>query len=241
MKIEASKNHQHVEHKDSKNVFKSDPSVFTTADALKQAHSAPASSNGAFAKILEETRKENDKDLTTSAKSDSGDDDAKTAKKAEKDEKVNRAADEKRELDERDSQNGDGDARQDADDNQTQSVALAALQSPNKASAETNAPAARSILHVADLERIVSTVRTETFQNQKQITIELKNSVLEGLQIRLTLDESGKLKAEFLALNEQIKKQLIARKPELSEILKNRSAMFAEVEVKSRQDSSKTA
>ena len=93
-------------------------------------------------------------------------------------------------------------------------------------------PAARSILHVADLERIVSTLRTIESKNSKQVLIALKNSVLEGLQIKLTVDENGKLKAEFLALNERIKEQLKARQNELSEIFKNRGVKFQQMEIR---------
>ncbi|CAN5694605.1 hypothetical protein BH20ACI4_BH20ACI4_11340 [soil metagenome] len=64
----------------------------------------------------------------------------------------------------------------------------------------------------------------------------LKNSVLEGLQIKLTIDENGKLKAEFLAINEKFKEQLKARKHELSEIFKNRGAKFSELEIKTNRE-----
>lgn len=92
-------------------------------------------------------------------------------------------------------------------------------------------PQARSILHVADLERIVSAVRSESFSGSKQVTIDLKNSVLDGIRVQLTLTEQGNLKAEFLVLNEQIKKQLDARKSELESVLKDRSIKCREVTV----------
>lgn len=237
MKLEASKNHP-VENKETKNVFKDEPSIFHTSNPLKPGETPPPPTSGAFAKILEETRKENQKDTTTAAKSDSAEQDSK-ASKSEKDEKLSRQTDEKKELEERNSKNGDSDTRQDGDDNQSQTIALAALQAQTNTAAEAAAPAARSILHVADLERIISTIRTENFQNQKQVTIALKNSVLQGLQIKLTITENGKLKAEFLALNEQIKKQLNQRKNELSEILHNRSPLFSEVEIKSQNEQEK--
>ena len=231
MKIEAVKNLQ-IENKESKNVYKTESSVFNSPNTLKPAEIAPPPTSGAFAKILEESRKENGKNNAAAAKNADGEHDAKAAR-SEKDEKVNRQTDEKKKLDERDGKKGDSDARQNDDENQASAaLALNALQQQKNSTAENSAPPARSILHVADLERIISTIRTETFQNQKQVTIALKNSILEGLQIRLTIDENGKLKAEFLALNEQIKKQLNSRKKELSSILTNRSTLFAEVEVK---------
>ena len=233
MKIEPAKNHS-VDRKESKNVFKTETSAFQTSNLLKPSADQlpPAPTTSAFSKILEETRKQNDKDNSPAAKTDAPDTDSKTSK-SEKDEKTARVADEKKEAEERGDGKGDGDARQEADENQSQLIALAALQTPAQIS-ESKAPAARSILHVADLERIISTIRTETFHNQKQVTIALKNSVLQGLQIKLTLTENGKIKAEFLALDKQVEKQLNQRKRELSEILKNRAALFSEVEVKSR-------
>ena len=236
MKIEAVKNQQ-VENKESKNVYKTESSVFSSPNTLKPTEIAPPPTSGAFAKILEETRKENGKNTST-AKSPDGEHDAKVAKN-EKDEKTSRQADEKKKLDERDGKKGDSDARQNDDENQASAaLVLNALQNQANSVTENSAPPARSILHVADLERIISTIRTETFQNQKQITIALKNSILEGLEIRLTIDQNGKLKAEFLALNEQIKKQLNSRKKELADILTNRSTLFAEVEVKDQKPKS---
>ncbi|HVE55823.1 MAG TPA: hypothetical protein VNB22_03280 [Pyrinomonadaceae bacterium] len=226
MKIEAAKNHP-VDKKESKNVFKTETSVFNSSNPLKTAE-VPAPTTSAFAKILEENRKE--KDNSSIAKSDSTDSDTKTSK-SEKDSKLSRQTEEKKELEERNKRNGDGDSRRDGDENQSQMISLAALQSQINSASET-VSTARSILHIADLERIISTIRTENFQNQKQVTIALKNSVLQGLQIKLTITENGKIKAEFLALNEQIKKQLNLRKKELSEILHNRSALFYEVEIK---------
>jgi hypothetical protein len=238
MKIEPAKNHS-VDRKESKNVFKTEHSVFETSNPLKNAPPATAPATGAFAKILEETRKQNEKDPPAALKTDSADHDSKSSK-SEKDEKVGRLADEQQELEERGGRGGDSDARPEGDENQSQLAALAALQaSAANPAAETAAPAARSILHVADLERIISTIRTESFQNQKQVTIALKNSVLQGLQIKLTIAENGKLKAEFLALNEQVKKQLKARQKELSEILHNRSSLFSEIEIKSSDSNEK--
>lgn len=234
MKIEPAKNHS-IDKKESKNVFKTETSVFNSSNPLKTAEAVPAPTTSAFAKILEENRKE--KDNSSVAKSDSSEYDTK-ASKSEKDEKISRLADEKKELEERNSKNGDGDARRDGDENQSQIISLAALQSQINSASETVSPA-RSILHIADLERIISTIRSENFQNQKQLTIALKNSVLQGLQIKLTITENGKIKAEFLALNEQIKKQLNLRKKELAEILGNRSALFSEVEIKSQDEREK--
>jgi hypothetical protein len=237
MKIDPAKNHP-AEKKESKSVFKTAESVFNSANPLKTAQSVPAPSTSAFAKILEENRRQTGKDDSPAAKMDSADTDSKTTR-AEKEEKTGRQSEAKTSLKERGGKHGDGGADQNGDENQPPVVAPAALQVRKNSVTETAAPAARAILHIADLERIVSSVRTDTFQNQKQITIALKNSVLQGLQIKLTIAENGRIKAEFLALDEQIKKQLSRRKNELSEILKNRSALFSEVEIKSQNPGAK--
>jgi hypothetical protein len=234
MKIEASKNHP-VDRKESKNVFKTEGSLFDSSNPLKPSEAVPGQS--AFSKILEETRRQNEKDGSPPAKTDSAEPESKTSK-SERDEKTGRLPGEKKELEERNSREGDSDARQNGDENQPPTVLPGALPSPSGGIAESSPPAARSILHIADLERIISTIRAETFQNQKQIIIALKNSVLQGLQIKLSIDANGKVKAEFLAQNEEIKKHLRGRKNELSEILKNRSALISEIEIKS-QDSEK--
>lgn len=240
MKIEPAKNHS-ADRKQSKNVFKTENSRFQPSSPPQspaETISAPASATTAFSKILEEARRQNEKDNLPAAKIDSSETDS-TASKSEQDEKTARVADEQKETQERGGKNKDSDAHQEGDENQSGLIALAALSTPTAAAAESKVPAARSILHIADLERIVSTVRSETFQNQKQITIALKNSVLQGLQIKLTLTEGGKIKAEFLALDKQVEKQLNQRKGELFKILKNRSALFSEVEVKSQDANEK--
>jgi hypothetical protein len=229
MKIEASKNNAVERRESSKNVFKTEQSVFDSTTP-KAAESVQTPTGGAFAKILEETRRDNEKDNSTTARSDSGDHDSQSIK-TEAREKVSRDLEEKKDAEERGGKNGDAEARQNGNENQSPALAIGALNAPTIANFESTAPAARSILHVADLERIVSTIRTETFENQKQITIALKNSVLQGLQIRLTLEQNGKVKAEFLASGEQIKKHLKQRKKELQEIFVNRSALFSEVEI----------
>jgi hypothetical protein len=238
MKIEPAKNHSAEQRKESKNVFQTETSAFQTSDALKTAAAtvpAPQTSS-AFSKILEETRKQNEKENSPAAKTDSSEPDSKTAK-SERDEKSARVADEQKETKERGEKDGDNDARQNSDENHAPPIALAAPQTATVS--DSKAPAARSILHIADLERIVSSIRTETFQNQKQVIIALKNSVLQGLQIKLTLTENGKIKAEFLGLDKQVEKQLNQRKRELSEILKNRSALFSEVAVESQSPDEK--
>lgn len=95
---------------------------------------------------------------------------------------------------------------------------------------ETSVPPARSILHIADLERIVSGIRTNTFENGSQIEITLKNSVFDGLKIKLTTDENRRVTAEFVAANEKIKGQIDARSNELADILKQRGVKLSSLQ-----------
>ncbi len=146
----------------------------------------------------------------------------------------------KDQLKEREENKGGGERGESGDENENPAmIASLGVLSNGKVSGETSIPAARSILHIADLERIVSTLRTIETKNSQQVLIALKNSILEGLQIKLTIDENGKLKAEFLALNEKIKEQLKARKSELSDIFKNRGVKFTELEIKTNSEADK--
>ncbi|HEV2861528.1 MAG TPA: flagellar hook-length control protein FliK [Pyrinomonadaceae bacterium] len=88
--------------------------------------------------------------------------------------------------------------------------------------------AARSILHVADLERIVSAVRSQLADGGgRVVTIELRRSVLEGLKVRLTSDGAGRVTAEFVAASERVRSQLDARASELAELLRGRGVNLA--------------
>lgn len=232
MKIDASKNHP-VDRKESKNVYRTERSVFNNPSPLKSAPEHPAPAPGAFAKILEEARGDNEKNGSSTIPIDSAEPDSKTTG-SEKGKETGRTADRTLKLEERNPDSRDGDAMPNGDENQAPQFAPANLPPVAIVNSET-IPAARSILHVADLERIIATIRAENFQNQKQITIALKNSVLEGLQIKLTVTENGKLKAEFLALNKQIKSRLERRKKELSEILHNRAPLFSEIEITAQE------
>jgi flagellar hook-length control protein FliK len=89
---------------------------------------------------------------------------------------------------------------------------------------------ARAILHIADVERIVSSVRTQLGENGlPQITIDLKRSILEGLQIKLSTDQNGKIIAEFIASSEKVKSMIDAKNKELTEILENRGIQISNI------------
>ncbi len=227
MRIETAKNNQ-ADKKESVNNFKTENSVFST-NQLKSAEAVSAPTTSAFSKILEETRKQNSREDSPKTKTESSEHSSKTSKSRDETKSIHRAGDQK-DLAERNQKDGGGDNQTD-DESQATALALAATQLHSKQVSDNSAPAARAILHVADLERIVSSVRTESFQTSRQLTIALKNSIMQGLEIKLTIMEDGKLKAEFLALNEQIKKQLNMRKKELSEIIQNRAGLFSEIEI----------
>lgn len=91
-------------------------------------------------------------------------------------------------------------------------------------------PGARAILHIADLERIVSAVRTQTLAaGAREVTIELRRSVLEGLRVKLSSDGAGRVTAEFLAASERVRAQIDARASELAEIMRSRGVNLASV------------
>lgn len=83
--------------------------------------------------------------------------------------------------------------------------------------------AARSILHIADLERLISTVRTQIgLGGRREIVLQLKRSVLEGLQVKIITDPAARVQIEFLAASEKARSQIESHSQELSEILRGR-------------------
>ncbi|MBV8858993.1 MAG: flagellar hook-length control protein FliK [Acidobacteria bacterium] len=95
-------------------------------------------------------------------------------------------------------------------------------------SAVCDTSSARAILHVADLERIVSAVRAQLVEGGRRVvTIELRRSVLEGLKVKLTADGGGRVTAEFVAASERVRTQIDARAGELAELLRGRGVNLA--------------
>ena len=83
--------------------------------------------------------------------------------------------------------------------------------------------AARSILHIADLERMILAVRKLTkLDGRREITLKLSRSVLEGLQVKITTGDAARTQIEFLAANEKIRSQIEDHSDELAEILRGR-------------------
>lgn len=101
---------------------------------------------------------------------------------------------------------------------------------------------ARSILHIADLERIVAAVRTQTLAGgRREVTLEMQRSVLEGLRVKLSTDEKGRVTAEFIASTEKMRGQLDARSNELAELLRSRGVDVAALRTSVGADSSGSA
>src|SRR5215207_51488 len=91
-------------------------------------------------------------------------------------------------------------------------------------------PGARMILHIADLERVVSAVRTQTLAGGvREVTIDLRRSVLEGLRVKLSSDGAGRVTAEFIAASERLRAQVDARASELADLMRSRGINLAEV------------
>lgn len=228
MKIESSKTTQAEKRiaptEKSEKAFQS---LFNPAEKLD----SPPQTAG-FAKALEEARSQNAKDRDSRAgeKTERADQTAETTG-AKKDEDVESGVINREKAEEKDERR-DGDREQSDEGNNNPAFALAGLHAAPKSAQETTVPAARSILHVADLERIVSLIRTQNIKNAEQIVVALKHSVLDGLQIKLTIDENGTLKAEFLAFNEQIKNQLNARKQEITQIFRERGVKLSSLDVR---------
>lgn len=224
MRVETNKKNQPAKNETSN--FKTKKSVFDSTGATKINNAAkPPPTQGAFAKILEEARQQSNKSKTGD-KPDAPDSALKTSD-SDDEKKINQGADRKKDPQQKNNR-GDGEGGQNSDEN---SAAFGNFAFGTKPSGNVPVPAARAILHVADLERILSVVRAQKLNEERQILIALKNSVLEGLQIRILLNESGNLKAEFLAPNKQIKKQLKKRERELSEILRQRCARFKIIDI----------
>lgn len=102
---------------------------------------------------------------------------------------------------------------------------------------EINLPGARSILHIADMERIISSIRSETMANGKQITIELKNSIFQGLELKLTIGKNKNVVAEFFAATESVKNLLSAKAEELATLLRDRGIKLTKLEINLSSDS----
>jgi len=116
------------------------------------------------------------------------------------------------------------------DEAQDQAGAGPGMENPivRQVSSEGEAAPAHLILQTADLDKIVITVRTQLAPGgQREVTLQLPHSVLEGLRVKLSAGESGRVTAEFFASSEGVKAQLDARAAELSDLLRARGVHLA--------------
>lgn len=82
---------------------------------------------------------------------------------------------------------------------------------------------ARPVLHGTDLERIVVAVNTQLDGGgQRELTLELSRSVLAGLRVRLSADAGGRISAEFIAADDEVRSLLERRSHELADALRSR-------------------
>ncbi len=185
-----------------------------------------------FAGILDEIR-------SSSRRENRREDETKETRqsfKSEKETETERSDERVTEKKEKQDDDSNSDSKNGDQQNPNAFVNLNQLFPPNVWS-NSDAPNARSILHIADVERIVSAFRSQVSNGQANISIQLKNSVLEGLQINLT-SENGKLTAELIASSEHVKKQLDARAAELAEILRSRGLNLSKLSISMGANSS---
>jgi hypothetical protein len=87
---------------------------------------------------------------------------------------------------------------------------------------------ARAVLHIADLEKLVSVVRTQIHADgRREVTLVLHRSVLDGLRVKLSADGAGRINAEFIASTEKVRAQVDARSAELADLLRSRGIALA--------------
>lgn len=83
--------------------------------------------------------------------------------------------------------------------------------------------AARSIMHIADLERMLSVVRNQRVSGGKrEVYLELRRSVLKGLKVKISTDEAAQVQIEFFAADEKSRSQIENHTEELANILRGR-------------------
>src|SRR5687767_14583837 len=172
MRIEPAKNKE-VDKQETR-INKTENSLFNPSNQTQATDSA-APTTGAFAKILAEARKQAGKDNSAGQKTDSSESATETSR-SDNEQEVNQSAEPAKELEEKNKEESGGEPNSE-DDNSSLAASLAAIPPEAKSAAENSVPAARAILHVADLERIVSTIRTQNFKTPQQVIIDLKHSV----------------------------------------------------------------
>ncbi|MDH3494651.1 MAG: hypothetical protein OEM82_13935 [Acidobacteriota bacterium] len=93
------------------------------------------------------------------------------------------------------------------------------------------APPARSILHVADLERLVALIRTEKAGAMHAVSVKLNHSVFEGLEFRVSFEKGHGLSAEIVAGSETVRSALLERAHELIRLFAERGIELGSLNV----------
>ncbi len=81
---------------------------------------------------------------------------------------------------------------------------------------------ARAILHITDLERIISTIRSQKVGDSKEVEIILKRSVFEGLNLKLSIKKDKTISLDFVTDSEKVGEIVNSQANELNELFKNR-------------------
>jgi len=207
--LEASKPDKNEKPKPPKNVRRNSAAEQSTATSKSQETDSPQKNEAKFASVLTSSLKTQKPVGQREDPSEERRDDQKRERKQSTQEKtVGERLIENGETERNGSFGGQNGFGTGSDINQT---------------ALSQAFAARSILHIADLERLISTIRTQTnLKGSRETIIKLKNSVLDGLQVRVSTDPNAKVKIEFLAANEKVRQQIEENSTELAEIIRGR-------------------
>ncbi|HVG39337.1 MAG TPA: flagellar hook-length control protein FliK [Pyrinomonadaceae bacterium] len=92
----------------------------------------------------------------------------------------------------------------------------------------------RAWLQIAELERIVSAVRTQIFAGgRREVIIDLHRSALDSLRVKITSDREGRLSAEFHAASERVRSEIEARRDELIDALRERGIQLRSLRTRS--------
>ncbi len=216
MKVESNKTNNQIpnENRTSVSNFKESETNFTLDNRINSTNS---NNQKDFALILKGTSVQNEYRLDNPTKNTSHDN------KIEKEDiNTSKSGLDSKDVKEKEKGKSDSDQEEGFGNNFTHNITN---------STEINNPGSRAILHIADLERIISSIRSQTFADSKQVLIELKHSVLQGLELKLTIGKDKGIIAEFIAANESIKNQLNAKAEELATILRNRGVKLTGLSV----------
>lgn len=97
---------------------------------------------------------------------------------------------------------------------------------------------ARSVFHVADIERIVASVRMQKNSEGLSVTISLRHSVFEGLEFKVSFEKHRGITAELIAPNEAVKAAIADKMDALKSILAERGVDLGSLDISMGDNSS---